>query len=855
MALLERDPLLDAVEERLVAVPSDGGALGLIAGEAGVGKTSLVEAICRRWSGKLPVWRGGCDALGTATPLGPVHDIAASVSTVAALSTEDISRHELFQRFLGLLGQPTLVVVEDLHWADDATRDLILFLGRRIRGTRAVILVTYRDESSELKATLGPLAAHAGVFRLEVPPLSREAVAQLAGTEDAAILFERTGGNPFYVTEVLAAPGVTVPTSVRDAVLARVHALSAAAQAVLEAAAVVPRQVDVALLREVSAAADAAIDECEGAGVLRGDGRHVAFRHELARMAVEQATPSARRTRLHAQVHDYLARQPGADPARLAHHAEQAGDGSAVLASGPEAAIRAARVGAHREAADQYARVLRFAEAAPLRQRADLLGRYAIECRATNRIAEAVRASAEAIAAWSALGEVDRHGEQLGRHAMFLWSAGRNVEARAAMTDAIAVLADRPPGPPLLTALAYDAYLRMLARDIPGAIRVGEQAIELASALDQPALLSRALNAVGSAQWFGDPEAAVPILTRSLEVARAAGDDDGVGAALVNLGSGAGEVRRYDTAAHWLLETAAWCEARDLDTTHGYALSWLARVRFEQGRWADATSLAGHPMVERAQYVPVRIVALTVIGRLRVRRGDPNPDEPLDEAWRLSQTAGDLQRLWPAAAGLAELALLRGRTDDAVAAAQSTFDLAVRLGHDWAIGELGYLLWRAGAPPTVPPTVAATMAAPYAAMLSGEPATAARLWYELGCPYEAAEALAETDPEAAYAELTRMGAWPAADVVALRLRQRGVQPRRARRGTRVNPAGLTDREMDVLRLLADDLRNVDVAARLHISPKTVDHHVSAILTKLGVDSRRAAAARFRELDGGTHDGI
>jgi DNA-binding CsgD family transcriptional regulator len=243
---------------------------------------------------------------------------------------------------------------------------------------------------------------------------------------------------------------------------------------------------------------------------------------------------------------------------------------------------------------------------------------------------------------------------------------------------------------------------------------------------------------------------------------------------------------------------------------------------------------------------PSRIVALTVLGRLRARRGDPDADSALAEAWELAVDTGELQRLWPVAAARAEHAWLTGRPDAVPGLVAEPFQLARRIGHPWAVGELAFWLWRAGALDLTagPPD---GVARPYALQIAGDWRAAAEAWQRLGCPYEQAVALADGDTEtdllAALDLLERLGARPAADAVASRLRELGVTrlPRRHRRATLANPAGLTARELEVLGLLGAGLRNADIAGRLHIAEKTVDHHVSAILAKLGVRSRRDAA--------------
>ena len=231
-----------------------------------------------------------------------------------------------------------------------------------------------------------------------------------------------------------------------------------------------------------------------------------------------------------------------------------------------------------------------------------------------------------------------------------------------------------------------------------------------------------------------------------------------------------------------------------------------------------------------------------MLGRLRTRRGDPHADEPLDQAWSLATATGDLQRLWPVAAGRAEAAWHAGRPDKIGDIVLLTYQQAVQLRHEWAVGELGYWLWLAGSITEVP----AGAATPYRLQMAGNWAAAAQAWDELGCPYESALALtmgsAPSELSTGYGRLEGLGAWPAVHRAAQRMREVGIdkRPRPPRRSTLDNIARLTDREIQVLDLLAEDLRNTDIAARLFISRRTVEHHVAAILGKLGVNTRHEA---------------
>jgi DNA-binding CsgD family transcriptional regulator/tetratricopeptide (TPR) repeat protein len=635
---------------------------------------------------------------------------------------------------------------------------------------------------------------------------------------------------------VLSAPAEQVPATVRDAVLARASRLSASARAVVEVVSLVPDRTELSLLEAVAAADAVALDEAIESGMLVPDAPAVRFRHELARLAVESAVPVGRAAALHGHVLAHLV-AAGADPARLAFHAEAAGDADAVLRYAPTAGDRAAAVGAHREAAAHYARAVRHADAAPLDRQAELHERRSQACLRSGDLDAALDAAEQSIKRWHATGDVEREAVMLAHRSNLLWRNGRNVEAHHAAATAVSMVTR--PGSAMAQVCGAHARLLMLARDMPRAIALGTTSMEQARQSGDDRTLARALNVVGAAHWFSDPDRAVALLTESLEVAHRAGEPIEVAGAMINLGSGAGEVRRYAIADHWLAETIAWSSARDLDIWRGYALAWRARSEFEQGRWAEATASATEVLTRHALEVPTRIVALTVLGRLRTRRGDPDAQDALAAAWELARRTGDLQRLWPAAAGRAEFAWLAGKPELIEDMVAETVRLGRDRGHEWSTGELGYWRWVAGAEPEP------GAAPPFALQMSGDPGAAAEHWRALGCPYEAAMALADGSADeqlVALQALRDLGATPAANLVTRRLREQGVRgiPRGPRRATRANPANLTGREAEVLDLLADGMRNADIAAQLHIAIKTVDHHVSAILGKLGVATRQEA---------------
>jgi predicted ATPase len=287
---------------------------------------------------------------------------------------EELRRNEL----------TTIVVVEDAHWADEATLDLIKYLGRRIQEMRVLLVITFRDDEvgshHPLRLVLGDLATSGIMQRIQLPRLSESAVRILAAGKDTdpIALHRQTGGNPFFVTEALAAGVAGIPATVRDAVLARTARLSPSAQAVLEVAAIIGLRVELWLLAELAGAEFGAIEACIAVGVIHAEEQWLAFRHEIARQTILEAMLPHRKVALHRLALQALTASPMTqnDYARLAHHAEGAGDQATIVEYAPLAAKEAAAAHAHREAVAHYASALRFAQSLPVRERATLLYAY-----------------------------------------------------------------------------------------------------------------------------------------------------------------------------------------------------------------------------------------------------------------------------------------------------------------------------------------------------------------------------------------------------------------------------------------------------------------------------------------------
>jgi len=852
--LLERGETNARLDADLERARLGSGRVVLVGGEAGVGKTAAVRSFAARNEHDVRVVWGACEALFTPRPLGPVFDIVQRLDGFAAAPpTTDAERADFFSALLDeLRSHPTIAVFEDVHWADEATLDALKYLGRRIDSAPSLLVLTFRDDevgaSHPLRQLLGDLPTPT-TTRISLQPLSVEAVEELArrAEQSPREIHEATGGNPFFVTEVLASEGGDVPATVRDAVLARADRLSSGGRRLLDAVSVVPGSVEIWLLEELAEDDFAHLAECLSSGMLTPTRAGIGFRHELGRLAAEHALTPDRRIALNEKAFHALAARPAAeqDPSALAHHADAAGNGEAVLRFAPAAAQQAAAVGAHREAAEQYARALSY-HPAPDHDRLALLEGYSVEAGLTGRYAESLEARQHAVALARELGDQLRLGENLARLQGPTISLGLNEVAEEGSRESIEILEELPPGRELAFAYTGQGYLRMLSRDNSEGVRWGKRGLELAVNAGDADIEAFALNTIGTSYVMaGETATGRPYLERSLDVAHEHGLPARVANAYGMLASGLGEMYELEESERWAVEFIAYASARDLDTA--YIRSWLAADLVYLGRWTEGTALAQELLVDDVSAI-TRITALVALGRVRARRGDPGVADVLDEALETAHAGGHLQRLGHVRAARAEAAWLSGDATRTVAEARIVYDLALEKRHLWFAGELAYWQWKAGALDAAPDWIAE----PYATQIGGDARAAADAWAARGCPYEAARALAETEDEEALREslavLEGLGARPAALDVRQSLRSLGTSvPRGPRAATRENPVALTARELEVLELVGEGLRNAEIAERLVLSRRTVDHHVSAILRKLDAHTRGEAVATAARL--------
>ena len=851
MELLERDWALDTLTGARESASRGQGRVVMVTGEPGIGKTWLVRQFLHDLGGEARVLFGTCDDLSIPRPLGPIRDLMGNVSEPlrTALSI-GAAPHEIQTLLIEELQQPpspTVMVIEDVHWADDATLDSITILGRRIGALPAIVVLTFRGgevpPGHRLHATIGSIRADNAVV-IELPPLSRNAVMTLAGV-DATTVYAATGGNPFYVTEMLASrPAPDLPPSVANAVLGRASRLEPSARSLVELVSIVPGRINTWLLDSVMPGWDACAEEPERRQLIEVDLAHVRFRHELARHAVESNIPTAARRRLHGVVLAALL-AADADPSDIVHHAEGAGAVDVVADYALIAARRAATLHSRREAYSHYRRAATFVHRRSTAEQAKVLEELATAAYLVNQIDESFEPIDDAIEIYRRLEDPEAVGRGMRLRSRFHWFAGDGAAAMSSALEAIEIL--EPLGESAELAHAYSAIsqLAMLANDADLAIEWGERALDLATRLGDQQIRGHALCNIGAARMLVDPDD-IATLLEAHGVAHAAGDAYEATRALVNIAYTAMYSGRHDAGMDYARRVVAYALEHEVHNLSSYGAIMIAWLQLRAGEWDEAEVLARGELTNTAGIL--QLAARTVLTELAVRRGDADAADLLADLDSRAALAGELQRILPVVELSVEYALTRGERIPSERLTRLVADYPLCAGvNGW---RMRIAAWATVAGVETDFDVADD--GPFAAMARAEWATAAVRFGAIGWTYDRALMLSMLDDEDSLVEaldIARgLGAEPLVKHVARRLRDLGIRvPLGQRDATRSNPAGLTARQLEVLRLVAAGLTNTEIAERLVVSQRTAEHHVAAVLTKLGVTSRRAAARRAVEL--------
>lgn len=844
--LVEREGQLTALRGSISGSAEEGQVV-LLSGEAGHGKTSLLNVFINGLDHRFTILAAACEPVGIPAPFAPLYDLLDQLPVELVTDIRSASgRPAIYAGVLDVLKNDRVVlVIEDVHWADEATLGLVRYLGRRIGPTGSVLIVTYRSEEVDLTPPLRLVIADLGpaALRIDLPALSIAGVSAMTrGLDlDPAQVHAATLGNPFFVDEVVRHPELAVPPTVQNAVLANAAQLSEEARELLYMVALSPDGLDLDPLISSGPDAEAYVDTALRRLLLATSGHRVACRHDLIRQSLLQAMPPLLARTLHRHLLEYL-EGPAADSvatARLAYHAVGTGDAARAIEYSLRAAEDARVLGAHRQAAFHYSNALAFADAMD----PDTLDRVLLEAAMEHCVINAFETAADLAArridlatdpvtvararAWlsyflSRLNDL----EVCGREALFAIETLRSEPATEEMAVGLAVIAWRE-----LVEGRYDE-----------AIRYGDEAVTVAQAVHFPEMEVHAAVTAGTARF----QQRDPAGRSQVEAAVRLGLEHNLGEfaarAMNNLGLLSLLRGRPVQALEDFERLVEYTQTRELDAWYIAAIATRAALSVMQGRW-DQADLDLEVVVGQRTCRQTEVETLNTAAVLRARRGDPGAADLVEEALASVEGFDDHE------ATVISCALaMEGAWIGLIPLEEAEFRYRAMLrspvlpADNSGRGVLGYWASRLGLEPPV-----GRIPGPAGMEWDGQVAEASQSWEERGYPIEAAVTkalLPDADLEEVFSNLSRLGADGVIRGLRRELQRRGVAriPRGQRQATRQNPAGLTERQAEVLSLMVSGLSNAGIADELFISEKTASHHVSAVLTKLNVTSRLQAVA-------------
>ncbi|HET9895347.1 MAG TPA: AAA family ATPase [Streptosporangiaceae bacterium] len=738
--LVGREAELGHLLSLLDGAAAGGPVVALVSGDAGVGKTRLVtELAARARARSFTVLSGSCAEIGDAVPYLPLADALRDAATgpspggalLDALAARPVLsrllpdrdarqpaggdipglvQQQLFGAVLGLLTElaaasPALLILEDLHWADQSTRDLVTFLSRMLHSERLAVVATYRSDDMHRRHPLRPLVAELLrlpiVSLIELGPLTPAAMAELLttlspGRLDTASLDQmitRAEGNAYYAEELLAASaaGSKLPAGLADLLLARVERLSPDAQQVLRTAAVTGRRVDDELVRQASgldqAVQDNAVREAVAHQLLVPDGdQGYSFRHALLREAVYADLMPGERTRLHARLAGLLADEqrlacvPGT-AAELAHHYLASHDIPGAFSASVLAGREAERLAAPAEAHRHYDQALSLWERVPEPEQVAGVGRGKLAFRSAISAADGGELARAAAQLRRLIVYVRQDGDQVllcrahERLSYILNDLGEEEEAASAAQAAVDALPADPPRWEYARALATHARALLSLPDNEPARARAEQAREAATVADAPWIEADALVTLGliSERSGKIDEAAAMFTSAHLQAGQAKilGVQLRATFQLARLQLEQGDLAAAASTAH---EGTAKAQVHGLGLAqYGIDLQYVHYLaHFADGRWDHAQQIADGFAVRVTNPAEARLSAMALF--VAVARGGASVGERL--GWLEPMFRRDRFVEYISRGLMAEQALWHGDTQAALAEAEATIRAA-----------------------------------------------------------------------------------------------------------------------------------------------------------------------------------
>ena len=857
MKLIERERYLSILTNGFEQIKAGKGHCFFVLGEAGVGKSLLIKNFMNGIeSPPCDIYSGACDSLFTPRPLAPVLDLAMQLKSgwVQKMDSNS-SRSELFTQFLEELSQrekPAVLIFEDIHWADEATVDFIKFLARRISRTACMFILTCRDTEFHGAQMVTQVISELPVdsfTRMYLPPFTQEAVYKLAEEKgySGENLFTLTNGNPFFVNEILESYSPGIPDNVKDSVLSIFNRQKGSTKNLWQIFSVVPDGLKINMLDQIDPEWEEALELCMGSKILITKNDRILFKHELYRRTIEESLSPFKRIKLNKLVLDLFLphfKQNG-EVEKIIHHAKNANINALVFKYAPSAAKKASKLGAHMDASKLYFTAIQYADTQDEEDLVRLYEAYAYECFLTNQIKEGIVYQGKALQIWKKKQFTECIGNSLWFLSRLWWFDGNRNQAEKFAYESVVLLEDELNS--VAKGMAYSnlSQLKMFADQKEACIVWSKKAIEVADDLGDPGIMSHAMNNMGTVLWDGneDTDQGKKYLYESLRIAVENGLDEHTARAQSNIILRLILVKDYATAQKQVEESILYCEERDLSSSRNFKFFLQAKILFETGKWKEAEAVLEGLLQQMTQPSAVKIGALTILTKIKIRRGDQDCDHYLKITKNMAFQIGEYLRIIPLALACLEYEWLTGLpvlSDEELTICRNLLKAADTGSLN---GEFAYWYQKSRGEDI-------QIDRPYIGFdlsTNDKKKAALTFWNALPCPFEKALVLMEgdeSDKKQALIEFQELGAVAFAEKLKKIMRSTGIKsiPRGKRASTLNNPAQLTNREIDVLALLKDGAQNKEIAGSLFISPKTVDHHITSLLFKLDVSSRTKAVA-------------
>ncbi|WP_422081921.1 helix-turn-helix transcriptional regulator [Ulvibacterium sp.] len=856
MKLLERESEISLLQEYAKDCIDQKSSIINIYGEAGIGKTSLVDYFLNSLGDDFCICRGYCESLFTPRPFGPVYDMRAELGVNFPESLNSENKNVIFERLRkGILikEQPVVLLFEDVHWADEATLDLIKFLGRRIEQFQCMLVLTHRDNELAKGHPLYKILAELStkrLKRLKVSAFSEDTVLKLATDHDLSgeRLYKLTKGNPFFVFELLKTRKLQVSDNLKEIIVSGLTNVSPSENEVLSLISVFPQKAEIDIIEQITTLSDVGkyLDGLVGKKLINTDGISVYFKHDLVRLAIYDAIYPLEKMNFHKKILGVLLKDfetRAATLSEIVHHAIKSRNLDIIRKYAPKAASEASTWGAHVQAFNLYKIAIENIEEKHTATHAALLEAYSHECYLTNQLKEGTEAAQTLIDIWSSVDKV-KEGNAYALSSRLLWFSGLGKQGLLHGRKAIEILEEHAPMTiSLANAYAHNGHILALSFKLKEAYLWNGKALSLSEKLKERKILAFAASNISLLDIHSSLDSyknGLGNLKKSLDIGLEIEDQGLVGRIYVNLYFNYVLTGNIQVANSIIGEIKRFFIDNDLDLFF-YVVKSLESLLFRfKGEWPVALKIANETLQSEHNNQYTRVVAILSKAIIETRIGSPDTLEFLKKGCQLAMESKEYQFVVPMAAAVLEYEWIKGEEFPD----RSIVDLSVELCkmHDsiWYDALLNFWLNKRGLPSITKTGWKRTDFVKYLDDLKE-----VILTWSKSIGYYQALTLMDGDTvsqKKAFDILEGLGAEAVISRIKKSLREKGVKsiPRGIRSSTRNNPEQLTNRQLEILHLLKEGMTNLEIADKLFISTRTVDNHVSAILDKLNSETRAKA---------------